>query len=107
MGRISSDLLVLWLISKGRRRIRRTQNASDSFLGANWSTFRLSSVDDHAGVPLQRSVRGQGGLAHAQAFTFFVPGQAPIAVPSGYEDHVISEVLALDLGLLEDYNVRL
>lgn len=39
--------------------------------------------------------------------TFLMLGQAEIHVPSGHEDHVVSEILALYLELLHDDNVCL
>ena len=39
--------------------------------------------------------------------TFLVSWQTPIAIPAGDKDHIIPQVLSLDLGLLEDYDVGL
>lgn len=41
------------------------------------------------------------------AGTFFMLGETPIVVPSWHQDHVVSEVLSLDLGLLKHDDVRL
>jgi hypothetical protein len=40
-------------------------------------------------------------------FTFFVLGQAEVAVPARHEHHIVSQVFALDLELLHDDDVGL
>ena len=39
--------------------------------------------------------------------TFLVLWEAPVVVPSGYQDHVIAKIFPLDLCFLEDDNVGL
>lgn len=41
------------------------------------------------------------------ALTFLVSRQAEEDIPSWHKDHIIPEILALDLCLLHDHNVRL
>lgn len=39
--------------------------------------------------------------------TFFDPRQTKVTIPSRHKNHIISKILPLDLGFLEDDNVRL
>lgn len=39
--------------------------------------------------------------------TFLVLGQTEVAIPALYKDHIIRQVLALDLQLLHNYNIGL